>query len=223
LNNYPIQSISRVAMFNQNVLMIQNTDSTRSSATFSLDATNLNLAWQTNGVAGSQTLTLASYPTIQNLATAVSAVSGWSATALGSIFANYPVSFLRPPQGAFDVRWTGSAYLKMHTYNLADYDQNPLTGEIVSPMGFGFGSQIVRVVYTAGFATIPAPIQQACAELAVMVYNARGQNANLQSENLGGYSYSRIAETSFKNLSAASASAIMQYKSYRAARWRVGG
>ncbi|WP_020469310.1 head-tail connector protein [Zavarzinella formosa] len=221
LNNFPVVSVSRVALFLQNVLMVQNTDSSQSIATVRLDATSLYLAWETNGVAGAATLPLASYPTLASLATAISAVSGWTAAPLGDIFGAYPSSFLRAPQGAFDVRWTGSCYLKLHTYHLPSFEQNPAIGELVLPTPFS-GYQSVRVVYSAGFPEIPEPVQQACAELAVMVYQGRGQNPNLVSENLGGYSYTRQTEMSFKNLSAASAAALAQFKNHRVPRWRVG-
>ena len=46
---------------------------------------------------------------------------------------------------------------------MPEYAQNPDIGEIVSPVGFGRGYQNYRVVYTAGYSTIPNPIQQACA------------------------------------------------------------
>lgn len=221
LNQFPVVSVSRIALFLQNVLMIQSTDTARSMATVRLDATNLYLQWETNGVAGSATLVLASYPTLNDLAAGISAVSGWSSSALGSVLGAYPTSFLRPPQGGFDVRWSGCCYLKMHTFNLSQFEQNPAIGELVLPTPFP-GYQTVRVIYSAGFATIPEAIQQACAELAAMVYQGRSQNPNLTSESLGGYSYTRIAEASFSNLSPAATAALSQYKNYRVPKWRVG-
>ena len=64
-----------------------------------------------NSVPGS-TFTLV---TLGDLATCINSFSsyGWFALALG-IYSTWPIADLRPPQGAFECKWYGSAYLKLH-------------------------------------------------------------------------------------------------------------
>jgi hypothetical protein len=54
---------------------------------------------------------------------------------------------------------------------------------------FEDGFDNVQVVYTGGYATIPADLKMACYRLTDLAYSARGRNFGIQSESLGGYSY----------------------------------
>jgi len=57
---------------------------------------------------------------------------------------------------------------------------------------FEQGFDNVQVVYTGGYATIPADIKMACYRLTDLAYAARGRNMGIQSESLGGYSYTNM-------------------------------
>lgn len=245
LNNYPVTQVLRVALNPVNVLQIRNTDPDVSRASYRIDgdtnipprpnvlylvsmkngvetAININLqsgATSVNGVAGS-TYTMV---TLANLATAINTFSayGWNALALG-IYTSWPIDDLRPPQGAFDTRWQGNAYVSLHSWNQSGFDINPDIGELVAGNGFSRGYRNYRVIYQAGYSTIPYPIQQACAELAASVYLNRGQNPNLVSESLGGYSYTlNTAEKSFKSLSLTARYGLSDWKNRRVAKFRV--
>ncbi len=53
------------------------------------------------------------------------------------------------------------------------------------------GSGNIKVVYVAGYATVPAPVKHACAFLAGRLYLGAGKQGQLaSSESLGSYSYS---------------------------------
>lgn len=242
VSNYPITALLRVAYNPIQVMSIRNTDTGCARATFRIDGTsaspplpnvlylvsmkngvetaiNINLqtgATSVDGVAGT-TFTMV---TLDNLATAINSFAGWAAGAMG-IFTSWRVDDIRPPQGANECRWFGNAYLKLHSWNLADYEQNPDVGEIVSPQGFTFGYRNYRIIYTAGYSTIPEPVQQAVADLAVAVYVNRGVNPNLTAENLGGYSYSQITEKTFHQLDLISRYSLPLYKSYRVAKYKL--
>jgi hypothetical protein len=233
LDNYPVISIDRVMFSPTQVLLIRNTDTGVSRASFRLDGdassppvpNTLTLTSVKNGVVTTNTITIEgnnSILTYGDLATAINAFSadGWTAQALG-IYGTWAVADVRPPQGGFECHWQGASYLYQHMWGVPAFNQNPEIGELVSPIGFDRGYQNYRVIYTAGFATVPTPVQQACAELAVAVYHNRDQNNNLQSENLGGYSYAAIAEKSFNNLSIASRYALYQYKNIRIPKFRI--
>lgn len=222
LNNYPIVYVDRVMYNPINVLQIRMTDQAASRGTFRLDSTNLYLTKVINGVSTTHTLTLSSYNMLSDLQNAINAFSseGWNALALG-VYATFPVTDIYTPQGGFDCRWQGAGYLKLHAYSLPDFKQRAETGEIVSPFGFPRGYQQYRVIYQAGFPTVPTPIQQACAELAAAVYQARGQNANLQSESLGGYSYTRDINACLSHLSVTSKEALALYMNRRVPKFVV--
>jgi hypothetical protein len=49
----------------------------------------------------------------------------------------------------------------------------------------------VLIEYTAGYATVPDDVEQACIEVASMLYRDRRRDGNLVSEGLGDYSYTR--------------------------------
>lgn len=221
LNNYPLTNIDRVMYNPINVFQIRMTDMNASRALFNLSSTTLTLEKTINGATTTTTLTLSSYNMLSDLQTAVNAVgSGWTSLALG-VYAGFPVSDLWTPQGGFDCRWQGVGYLKLHAYPLPGFEQNPLIGEIVSPFGFQRGFRNFRVVYSAGFSTVPTPIQQACAELSAAVYQARGQNPNLQNESLGSYSYSRLADACLSHLTVSSKEALALYLNRRVAKYKV--
>jgi hypothetical protein len=162
--------------------------------------------------------------TLADLAAAINTYAGsygFSALALG-IYGSWPISTIRPPIGPFESRWFGYSYLHLHLWNLYRFQVNPAVGEIVAPGIYDSGYQNYRCIYQGGYATVPQPIQQACAALAVSVYQSRGQNPNLQSESLGGYSYSLIAEKSFHSMDMATRYGLALYKNHRIAKYKLG-
>lgn len=235
LDNYPIVYVDRIMYNYSNMLMIRNTDNTRTRASFRLDGTtdvppkpnNLYLVDVKNGVTTTNTVTIAGNNSIQtynDLATAINAfsASGWNAVGLGT-YGTFAMSECRPPQGADECRWFGAAYLKQHAFGFPDYTFRQETGEVVAPLGFTRGYQNYRVVYNAGFSTIPNEVVQACAELAVASYQASRDsvNSNLSNQNIGGYSYANIVEKNFNSLSIASRYALYQYKNTRVVKFKI--
>jgi hypothetical protein len=230
LTNYPVVEIDQVMWAYQGVIQIRNTDQRVQRASFRMDGdtstpskpNNLYLVSLKNGITTSHTINLSTTVTFSDLANAINAFAsdGWAALALAP-YTTWAVADLYPMQGAKECRWFGNAYISHHIWNLAEYQFNQDIGELVSPQGFDFGYRNYRVKYTAGYSTVPYPIQQACAALAVSVYNSRTINANVTSENLGGYSYSNIAEKNFHSLDIASRYALAEYKSHRVAKFKV--
>lgn len=222
LNNYPVVTIDRVMFQPTQVISIGNTSSAVSRASFRLDSTNLYLTSVASGVTTNRTITRASCLTFGDLAAAINAYSadGWTSTALG-MYSSWSTADLYAPQGGYEVRWIGWGYLTHHAFGVPAAMQNTTIGEIVSNFGFQRGYQNYRAIYSAGYTTIPDEIQQACAELCDAVYLNVSVNPNLQSENLGGYSYANIAEKSFANLSIASRYAVDQYRVRRVVKYKT--
>lgn len=53
------------------------------------------------------------------------------------------------------------------------------------------GFQNIQVVYTGGYATIPAALTQAAKDMTLWLYWNRRGNKDMQSESIGAYSYTR--------------------------------
>ncbi len=222
LDQYPVTQLDRL-MFNPvPVLSIGNRKNTVSRASFRLDSTSLYLVSAAAGVVTTRTITRASHLTLADLATAVNAYSadGWEASSMG-VYSNISTADLYAPQGGLEVRWTGYGYMWHHTFGVPALMGNPAIGEVVSSFGFQRGYQNYRCLYSAGFSVVPYEIQQAVAELAAAVYQNRDVNVNLQSENLGGYSYTQIAQKSFDNVSIASKYALSQYRNLRIPKYKT--
>jgi len=64
------------------------------------------------------------------------------------------------------------------------------TGQVYYSFGFARGIRNYRFTYTAGYATIPTDLEQACLDICVYIYNVR-KNSGMKSESLGEYSYTK--------------------------------
>jgi hypothetical protein len=221
LNQYPIISVSRVACNLQSVLSV-NYGGSAARATVAVAPTGLTMVSVASGVATTSSLLFATYVSITALAAAVNAVSGWVATVQASAYGGLPSSDLLAQQGAFNANNVNAA-LQVHVSDLDHYRIDAERGVLVRSFGWVRGYSY-RVSYRAGFATIPADVQQAVAELVVNTYQARAANSNFQSESLGGYSYSRAIQDGFDVLSIASKKTLNLYRDYRVGRYqeRVG-
>ena len=80
------------------------------------------------------------------------------------------------------------------------------------------GRRNIRVVYTAGYATVPEDVQLAAAELAKEVYGKAQRDPTLLSETIGSYSYTQAAEGSLQNptpILSALKDKLAMYRRYR--------
>jgi len=67
-------------------------------------------------------------------------------------------------------------------------------GQIYYQAGFVKGVKNYRFSYTAGYATIPSDLEEACLELCSYIFNDK-KNKGMQSESLAEYSYTKVART----------------------------
>jgi hypothetical protein len=88
------------------------------------------------------------------------------------------------------------AELKLHTYELAGYQLDARRGwllraipytdpELLHPedLIWPVGINNFRVQYTAGYATVPEDVQEACAELVATWFQQLGRDLSLRSED----------------------------------------
>lgn len=222
LNNYPLQSINRLATAELPACLIHNTDSdmgTRATVQIigtwnnnGFDSTGITLTYIKSAVTTTNTLLWANYPTVNDLVAAINAAgSNWTAIVQGG-FGTWSSADLRATQGAFGARIT-STYLWIHWHELFNFRVNEKTGEIYSIEGFARGVFNWRVSYSAGYSTFPNDLTQAICELAAATYYSREINANTTSETIGAFSYSQLAEKTFDGMSLLAKKTFQRYKS----------
>lgn len=218
LRQFPVTEIARVATCPRAALHVQNTDAiTNQRATLETTSTSLRLLTVASAVPVTTDLAFTSYPTLAALAAAVNALgSGWNATLVGG-FANWPSADLKPLQGAATAL-QGGHDLEVYTEDLQPYLSWPPgdptgaddrgfcgwrlddeTGELFGR--FPRGRLNVRIDYTAGFATIPQPVQEACVQLVQDLYNAGLVNNTLKKATLGAGSFELKNNTQTASLS----------------------
>jgi hypothetical protein len=198
LRQYPIQKVDSVRYRPVTVLKVINNSTSQATqqARVQVSSTGLVLVEVASGVktTTSAGLTWAACPTLQALATAITAVGrGWSAQVVGDTAGDYgawpsadlyiPGAYGDPLEGSGVLQSQGAltalrqnAELKMHTYELAGYQWDPrgwllraipyTDPELLHPedLIWPIGINNFRVQYTAGYSTVPEAVQEACVE-----------------------------------------------------------
>jgi hypothetical protein len=208
LRQFPVLEITRVATNSQPAILVQNLDSgTNQRATVETTPTALRLTRVASAVATTTDLTFASHATLNSMAAAVNALgNGWSAQVIGS-FGLWPSADLKLLQGAANAL-NGGRQFELYIEDLQPF----VTWPPGDPWGDGAGDQSctgwrlddetgelfgrfprgqlnIRIDYSAGFATIPQPIQEACVQLILDLYNGGMVNTTLKKATLGGGSF----------------------------------
>jgi hypothetical protein len=195
LRQYPLLSVQSVRYRPVTVLKIINNLANTPQARVTVTATGLTLVRVTSGVTTTDTsITWAGNPTVVAVQNAVNALgNGWSAVGAG--YDQWPSADIYCPEGiagsaGYQASTQGAltaagqfAELKLHTYELAGYQLDinrgwllraiPYTDpELLHPedLIWPVGINNFRVQYTAGFATIPEGVQEACAQWVSEVY-----------------------------------------------------
>jgi len=185
LRQIPIVSVASVRYGPYAVLRITNTQtSTNQRATAAVTSatdtdvvgTGLTLVRVASGVVTTDTsVTFAGNVTMTALANAINALgNGWSATVMNN-YGNWPSADLRI-QGAVNCAQGSYGEIKLHVIELSDFQVDRKRGWLLrginalitqwdDPMAvFTPGIDNYRVLYTAGYTTVPLDVQEACAE-----------------------------------------------------------
>lgn len=176
LRHYPVISVERVAYCPLAVLAVTNTLATNQRATVKVTDTGLTLTRVASGVNYTTEVAVSSNATLTALATAINALgSGWSAEVVDSTSGHRASADLRAIQGAFSCH-NVKAGLRLHVLELSAYEVDEARGcllrtpddglALLEDHGLGWfgGSRFWRVIYTAGYPTIPEDVQEACAQ-----------------------------------------------------------
>ena len=200
LHQWPVTQVTNVFTGNYAALVVSSADPTDIRASVSVNQeTGTNAVvltrTQSDGTTTTTSLALGTYTTTAALATAIGSTAGF-ACSLGK---NLRTVQLRPRAGADTVLATVTLFAadtaSEYTY---DYDTARLSIDpswwAQWPMDRGTMPDAVKSVlveYTAGYATVPDDLEQACIEVAAMMYRDRRRDSGLASESLGDYSYTR--------------------------------
>ncbi len=197
LRQFPFISIARVAYAPTTVLRIKNTSSANQRATVAVTSTGLSLTRVASGVSSTDTsVTWAGNATLTAVASAVNALgNGWSATVADTSYNLRASADLRAVQGALDAKDV-DAELKIHVKELAGYDVDTDRGELILAPGLAAladdlplwtgGLNFWRVIYTAGYATVPEDVQEACAQWVAALFWQTKRDPGLAQESIPG-------------------------------------
>lgn len=206
LSNFPVIEITRVATSPQTVLQVQNTNTSGNQrATIATTSSGLRVTTVASAIKTITDLPFTSYPTITQMATAISALgNGWSVQVTNP-YGAYPSADFLPLQGAASAM-QGGMVLELYT---EDSSMWGASGIWTTPYGYtgngpGWrlkdstgilegvwpqGRQNIRIDYSAGFDPIPSDVQEACVQHVQDLYQAGLVNSSLASEKIGPYSY----------------------------------
>lgn len=184
LANYPVSFVRFVGVGWDSVMTVSSTISTDAVSTVSLGAGQLHLyRMSSTGTESNDQVNFSNHQTSTELATHISTITGFSASALLDV----PAVYIRKLAGRS--LKNGSAYLEAPTDGLEDY-QVDLDSGVLYGAQLGLNRSLL-VDYTAGYATIPYDVEMATLSVSARLFRDRTRDPGLNSESLGGYSYSR--------------------------------
>jgi hypothetical protein len=225
LPQIPVLKVTRVCAQRTPAVTITNTSTTtnqRATVEFTctgdedagITYTGITLTRTASGVTSSSALLFATYVTLTALATAVNGLgNGWSATVAGGYELKGTAELIAEDDTAQDT--FSGATLDIWGADLTSAKVNKRTGILDVGAGrvlgidgprWGPGWEIfandsreeyskVRVVYTAGFVTIPPPVQLATVLTVQSMLSTLRTDPRLSSESDGAYSY--VVNTAF--------------------------
>ena len=208
LPNFPVIAITRLACNPRPAMMISNTDTTTHQRATVLNnaAGSLQLTTISAGVESTTELSFSTYPTVAAIAAAITSLgSGWTATAINgcdniastdlrSITIALSVLNQSRPLDAFTddlPAWSSSQQVwdwAGGSNVTSGWQLDPDAGLVVGRFGDSpGGAMLLRCDYRAGFETIPADIQQACARLAALIAEDGQRNSTVMQQTVGPY------------------------------------
>ena len=188
LNQYPVTDVTRVSVGIEDTVAVSNSSTDATRATVAVTSTGVTLVIIGGASAGTDTITFAAATTMTALETAIVALGkGWSASVQAD-FGTIVSTELRE-QGARGCLGVQVSLQMAEPDSLTDYDVDWSLGILRSWSGWASGARNILVEYTAGSATVPYDIEQACLALVGVFYNRTKHDPALKSEKLGDYAY----------------------------------
>lgn len=184
LRQAPTIVVRAVLTGSQSLMTVRSTLSSDAFSSVSVREDRLVLnRMSSTGASTTTEIMFTQYETVAEVAAQANAVTGFAASSL----LDAPARHLRRFAGR-ELR-NSTAYLEGPTDSLVDYVVDVDTGVLFG--SFPSGDQTILVDYTAGYERIPDDVKQATLMVAANYYRDRQRDMGIQSESLGGYSYSR--------------------------------
>lgn len=210
VKQYPIISVSNVAYNLTDVISVTPTENNVYSVTYTSNDSAIVLTTNySNAASYTNTFTFASYPTMDDINTAINNITNVSSEVI-STYVNDPTYLLRPLNGIIrdgNTEWLG--YYRQDNY--MSWVIDPETDNVLyTSCGLPSGIKNIFIKYTAGYiypvdnvghtaldvaGTVPTDLTNLCNRLTSSIIGdmATGStNYSLQSERLGDYSYSIV-------------------------------
>lgn len=188
LHQFPVIAVTMLGVGRQDAFGIQNTSTDAYNAQVSVTESDLTLQVQGGTNDGTETLTLASYATLTALFAAIAALDkGWTVTQVTGVVQWSAIELL--PTGKGLQCLTEVAYPKLPDEPASDFRTDTTAGILKYFGRFNRGFENIVVRYTAGYAEIPADLEQICIDLTKQYYDKRNINSDLKREKIGDYEY----------------------------------
>jgi hypothetical protein len=183
LRQSPVSVVRFVGVGWDSVLSINSTVASDAFVSVAMNGQHLHLyRIASNGGATQTTISLANNDVTTELAAAINSHTGFLAATL----LNVPTEYIRKLVGR-DLK-NSTAYLEAPTDSFTDYIAD-LDAGIIHGRGLDLPRSML-IDYTAGYEEVPLDVQQAVMMIAQRIYHGRKRDFGVQSESLGGYSYS---------------------------------
>jgi hypothetical protein len=225
LRQYPVISVARVAYNPIPVLNIMNTGAANQRANVAVTSTGITLNTWASGVQTTDTSTaFATYTTLSSVASHINGLgNGWSASFPNTTqYANWPSADLRSIQGALNAM-NIMAPLRIHTSELQDFQvdlergwlvrNQILDDTLIPPLGMNWhgGINFWRVIYTAGFASVPDDVAEACAQWVAALFWQTKRDPGLLQESIPG----AVSRSPFSTMPPGVRELLLPYKARR--------
>jgi len=181
VHHYPVAALERVACAPAPVLSVRNESGSVQRASARVLADSIVLTSIASGVASSTTITFASALTLDALAAAIDAVTGWSASVLVAERGLDASADLGACPGTWAAH-AAPAELRMYADEVHDYELDARLGLLRRILGWPGGASYYRIVYTAGYAVVPDDVQEACAQLVAQLFWQTKRDPGLAQE-----------------------------------------
>jgi len=190
LDNYPVTAIAQISTGRIAAIYVKRTSTTAYNAYARVKSSSDEaIELVTDGtIDATIDISSGANDQLSEVVTAISAVSGWSASIVDSDYNSWPSSLLFEKHNVNCLNVNGELEVpdEVEEGYVTDLDAGII--ELQSQPSRDF--QDVFVSYTAGYTTIPTSLEQICIELVKLKYQMRKLNPGVKSEKIGRvYSY----------------------------------
>jgi len=215
LDNYPVISISRLAVDRDDVIKIKNTSSDATTAHVSVDSDGVDLVVSGGTNEDSSTIDFATYDTMAKVVNQINSIGkGWTAELMDADYGDLKSTELLECYakycGARADTTAAWEYLAMAGDPVNEFRVYKKRGELYYASGFSEGERNIVVSYVAGYSSsdMPEDLKLAVKMLVKVIYDRRDQ----EIFGVSGYSLGSIKTTLEKEMPSEAREILSRYK-----------